>query len=79
MFDSFILSDFNLIGKSFKHTLEINSLVNGIGMFGAMCLYGMICGEQGFVDKLKDLKGDMYFKDKTIISLNVITAIGYLL
>jgi hypothetical protein len=79
VFDS-VISDFHIIGASLRQTLEINSAINGFGMFICTFIFGKLTQELrfGFVGFMIDIKTDLYNKDEMLVALGAICILAYI-
>lgn len=83
VFDSFVLGDFYLIsGPALFDTAMLQSLVNGITLFPLAFWYAMMTDEYKSVDIItciKSFQSYLYNKDNTLMILNLVVIIGFLL
>jgi hypothetical protein len=80
VFDSFILSDFQLLGKDLNHTLELNGIINGLGLFSAIFMYALLNQELngGFLKVMIDKKTDLYNRQISVYIVNAVAILCHL-
>ena len=81
--DSFILSDFNLIGgPSLLGSAQLHSMINGLTLFPLTFWYAMITDEfkgTDIISCLIGIKKQFYNSDSSVIILNIVVLIGFAL
>ena len=78
--DSFILSDFQLVGPEFYTTALLQAVINGISLLPCLFLYAMLMNEFTFIDIVSIIQSsdsELYMTNNSLLTLNLIALVGF--
>lgn len=80
IFDSFLLSDFTLFGKNLVDTIELYSIIYGLGLFPCAMFYTMLVGTwKAYFEFLTCSDATIYNDSDEVLALNMLAMFFFLI